>query len=209
MNDPRPLPWINYLTIMIVVSVLTVVAVDRLQWSPSLRLLTTHLYRTVIYFGAFAVILGTLNILWLHLQRIRRGERGWANSIVLLLTAVIVIAAGVLDPAGAQSVLVEWIFDSLIFPGQATLFALLAFFMVSAAFRFLRIGRPGAGWLLAGALVILLIQMPATNRSLPAGAGKIGDWLLNVPVMATLRGAILGSSLALLLAGLRFVTGRT
>jgi hypothetical protein len=50
--------------------------------------------------------------------------------------------------------------------------------------------------------------MPATYNLLPASYGEWMGWLLQVPVMATVRGAILGSTLALLFLSVRFLLGR-
>jgi hypothetical protein len=103
---------------------------------------------------------------------------------------------------------VEWIFDAIIAPGQASLFALLAFFMAAAAYRYMRIGRPGGAWMLAGVLAIFLVQMPASAAMTPPAFGPVVDWLLVEPVTATVRGVLLGSSLGLLIVGLRFLLGR-
>src|SRR5690242_16801919 len=89
------------------------------------------------------------------------GVAGWPHSLALVATLVAVFVAGLLNANGVRGPIVEWIFDSVIAPGQATLFALTAFFMAAAAFRWLRIGRAGGGWMLVGALLILLAQMPA------------------------------------------------
>jgi hypothetical protein len=84
----------------------------------------------------------------------------------------------------------------------------LAFFMAAAAYHYLRIGRPGGAWMLAGVLVIFLAQMPASVSILGPDFGSIVNWLLIEPVTATMRGVLLGSSLGLAIVGLRFLFGR-
>ena len=99
-------------------------------------------------------------------------------------------------------------FDAIIAPGQASLFALLVFFMAAAAFRHLRLDRPGGAWMLAGALLVLLAQWPLLAQWLPPAFAGVTFWLLDGPVMAALRGLLLGSGIALLVIGLRLLLGK-
>jgi len=199
----------NYFVLLIIIGCLILIIIDRTGLFPFLRLVTTTLYGWVLLLGGFALLLGVVNVLLVHVQRIQSGQAGWTHSLVLVATLCAVFVAGLLDGNGTHSQMVEWIFDRLIAPGQAMLFALTLFFMGAAAFRWLRIGWDGGGWMLAGALLMLLAQMPATNPLLPPAWLDLTRWLLTVPVMATLRGALLGSGLALVIASLRFLLGRS
>lgn len=206
-----PLPrfsLINYLVLLILISCLVLVILDRTGLMPPLRSLTTLLYTWTILLGAFALLLGVVNVLLVHVQRIQSGQSGWPYSLALVATLVAVFVAGLLQTDGVRSSMLEWIFDSLIAPGQAMLFALTAFFMAAAAFRWLRIGRVGGAWMLAGALAILLIQMPAANSALSPAWSQLANWTLSGPIMAIMRGALLGSGLALLISGVRFLLSR-
>lgn len=199
---------INYLLLLIVPACLLLVVADRIGVMPLLRLVTTTLYRWAILLGAFALLLGVVNVLLVHIRRIQSGLAGWPHSLALVAALVAVFVAGLLNTDGIRGAIIEWVFDSIIAPGQATLFALTAFFMAAAAFRWLRIGRAGGGWMLMGALLILLVQMPAANNELSPFWGYLTNWMVSVPIMATMRGALLGSGLALLIAGVRFLIGR-
>ncbi len=206
-----PLPrfsLINYLVLLALLSCLVLVIVDRTGLIPPLRALTTLLYSWTILLSAFALLLGVVNVLLVHVRRIQSGQVGWPYSLALVATLVAVFVAGLLHPDGVRGPMLEWVFDSLIAPGQAMLLALTAFFMAAAAFRWLRIGRVGGVWMLAGALLILLVQMPAANSVLSPLWVKLANWTLTVPITAIMRGAILGSGLALLIAGVRFLLGR-
>ena len=120
----------------------------------------------------------------------------------------VILAAGVINPAGANAPVLTWVFDSLVAPGQMAIFALLVFFMAAAAYRFLRINRPGGAWMLAGALIVLVAQWPLATQWLPPAFAAATFWLLDAPVMAALRGLLLGSGIALLVIGLRLVLGK-
>ena len=149
-----------------------------------------------------------LNVLWLHVRRIALGQRDWGLSLILVATLLAVAAGGLLNPAGPASPLSSWIFVNLIAPGQAALFAMLIFFMAAAAFQYLRVGRPGGVWMLTGALLILVVQMPIAGPWLPPWLGALAQWWIDVPGMAALRGLLLGSGLATLVVGLRMLVGR-
>lgn len=163
----------------------------------------TTLYHWALLLGAFALLLGIVNALWFHLGRVQRGQKEWPLSLLLLIVFAIVFAAGVTE--GTAGPLVEWVFDAVLAPGQATLYALTGFFLLGAAYRYLRIDRPGGPWILAGAMLMLLVQTPFPHQHLPAVLVSLVDWLLVWPVMAAMRGALLGSALAVLFISLRLI----
>jgi hypothetical protein len=199
---------ISYLLLLIVVGCFAVIVLDRVFGVPVLRQMSTALYQWTIVLAAVALLLGVANVALVHVQRIYAGGRDWGNSLLLVVVLLTVFIAGLVEPNGATGEVVEEIFDAIIAPGQASLFALLAFFMAAAAYRYLRIGRPGGAWMLAGALVIFVVQTPASASMLPPTFGPIVNWLLIEPVTATVRGVLLGSSLGLVIVGLRFLLGR-
>jgi hypothetical protein len=197
--------WINRLGIVIIVMVAALIIASRFHLLPGLQLMATILYTWVLLLAAFALLLGIASVAWVHLGRIQGGEPEWGLSLILLIGLLGVFVIGILSPAGTNSPLIEWVFDALIAPGQASLFALTGFFVVAAAYRYLRLDRPDAIWILMGALLALLVQTPLSQQLLPPIFTSLADWLLVWPVMAALRGALLGGALAALLVGLRLL----
>ena len=155
--------------------------------------------------GGFAVILGIANAVRFHLVRVQRGQREWLLSLLLLTVFALVLGAGLSSPEGTTGLLSEWVFDALLAPGQATLFALTGIFLISAAYQFLRVDRPGGAWILAGALLMLLVQTPFLFQIVPRSLVDLVDWLLSWPVMAAMRGVLLGGALAVLFISLRLI----
>ncbi len=197
-------------TLLVVVVSFVVIALDRAQvFGDSLHATTSLLYSWTVILGAFALLLGAFNVAWVHLRQVQDGLTGWGNSLVLLAAFFTVFVAGLLNPAGTSSPMVEWLFTNLIAPGQAALFAVLVFFMAAAAYRMLRVSEPGGVWLLAGALLMLVSQLPAGAGIVPDAMVDATAWLLDAPVMAALRGVVLGMSLAAVLVGLRTILGRS
>jgi len=111
----------NYFVLLIIIGCLILIIIDRTGLFPFLRLVTTTLYGWVLLLGGFALLLGVVNVLLVHVQRIQSGQAGWTHSLVLVATLCAVFVAGLLDGNGTHSQMVEWIFDSLIAPGQAML----------------------------------------------------------------------------------------
>lgn len=208
MNSERQFQA-NYPLIFVFLLCFVVIGTDRSGLFAALRPLTTVLYRSVLLLSAFALILGVINILWVHLRRVQSGQREWTHSLVLLLVAIMVLAIGLAIGNGTTEPLLEWLFQHVITPLQSALFAVTAFFLAAAAYRFIRIGRSGGTWILVGALLMFFIQMPASSALLTDTTRAGFDWLLNQPIMAALRGVILGSSLAMLVVFVRFVLGRS
>ncbi len=198
----------NLLVVILIVAALAVLLLDRLGIAPALNTVLALGYQWLILLAGVALLIGVANAAALHLWRIQSGRRDWVLSLVLVAVLLAVFVAGVISPAGANGPLLGWVFDYLIFPSQSALFALLIFFMAAAAFRYLRMDRPGGIWMLAGAVVVLLAQWPLATQWLPPVFVQAVFWLLDGPVMAALRGLLLGSGIALLIIGLRLLAGK-
>ncbi|RIK40186.1 MAG: hypothetical protein DCC55_15825 [Chloroflexi bacterium] len=195
------------LSLAFVAACFVIILLERTGVAPQLRPLTSALYSWTVLLAAFALLLGVANVALVHFRRIYTGQRDWVGSLALLVALFAILLTGLFDTRGMTAPAVDWFFDAIIAPGQATIFALLAFFMAAAAYRYLRIGRRGGAWMLAGALVIFVAQLPIF--ALPPAAQTVFNWLLSQPISATFRGVLLGSSLALIVIAVRFLLGRT
>jgi hypothetical protein len=89
---------------------------------------------------------------------------------------------------------------------ESTLFALLAFFMASAAFRSFRVKNFETFLLVSFTIIVLLGQVPA-GFQIWDQFPLIKDWVMRVPVMAGARGILLGVALGTIATGLRILLG--
>jgi hypothetical protein len=154
---------------------------------------------------AFALLLGLANVLRVHLGRINRREPGSAYSAILVVSAISVIVAGVVGRAiNLQDSVTDWIFQYVYQPLSATLFSLLAFLMVSAAVRALRIGNVESTLLMIGALIVLLGQIALQPFS---GLQELARWFQTYPVLGVLRGVLIGSALGAIATSMRYILG--
>ena len=106
----------------------------------------------------------------------------------------------------------RWIYDQLYSPMSATMFALLAFFIASAAFRAFRIRTTEAALLAVAALLVMLGRVPIGNQLSgwlpePLQLASIQDWIMNWPQTAAKRAILIGAALGVMATGLRVILG--
>lgn len=174
------------------------------------RDLTSLFLQLVLITVAVTVLIGVVNLLLVHLRRVRRRSGGWGYSIVLIVGALAVIALTALERAGVLTgdpPLTRLLLEDIQVSIESALAALLLFALVYGAVRATRRQR-FSGWtlLFTAALLVAL----AGALSLP-GLGLLADlrgWLLAVPVSAGARGILLGIALATVVAGVRVLIGQ-
>ncbi len=99
-----------------------------------------------------------------------------------------------------------WMFENVQAPMQATVFALLAFFVASASFRGFRARSFPAAVLLVSALLMLLSRSNI-GGFFSDGLPQIADWIRNYPSMAARRAILIGIGLGSLTTSLRVIIG--
>jgi hypothetical protein len=120
--------------------------------------------------AAMAFVLGGANLFTHHLQKISARRAGWGYSAVTLAAFLTTLTVGVLKVGvaspnpdypwsghhQAEGSALWWIFEYLYRPLTATMFALLGFYVASAAFRAFRAKNAEATLLLSVALIVFL-----------------------------------------------------
>ncbi len=169
----------------------------------SLRNLGSVLLGWAAVVVAFAILLGVLNLLRVHIHAIRTRQRSWFYSAVLLISLALTIIIGRDGPASAGG---RNLFEYVLRPLESTLFALMAFFIASAAFRAFRIRNFETFLFVGFAIIVLLGQVPAGFQLWP-DLPLIKEWVMRVPVVAGARGILLGVALGTIATGLRILLG--
>jgi hypothetical protein len=176
--------------------------------NPLLDAIGTYFIDTAVIIAAFALFLGVLNVLRVHARKLHSRKQGAGYSVVLLLAMFTVLAFGLFPvpgkPSGPSQPIVHWIFQNIQVPIQASLSALIVFFIVTAAYRLLRIRNLESLVMLIVALLVLVGQV--TVGLLPVLPG-VRNWILDVAAMAGVRGILLGVALGALLTGIRLLLG--
>jgi len=171
----------------------------------SIDALGLYLVRTASVVAAFALVLGMVNVLTVHLGKLYGREKGWGYSMVLLGALFFTLAVGFLT-GGPTSAWVQGLFETVLFPLEATLFSLLAFFVVTAAYRAFRVKSFETGLFVVFGILVLLGQVPV-GAMLWDQLPVIRDWVLDVPALAGARGILLGVALGTVATGLRVLLG--
>lgn len=155
--------------------------------------------------AAVAIVMGLFHLLYVHMQRIRRGGMNAAYSIVLIAAALVTLAVLIIGRiSGDQRFASLIIFDGVIVSTQSALGALVAVFLALAAFRMVQRRRSvGAVFFLVSALVVLITQVP-----LPGDNG-IASFLAGVRILfdaittGGMRGLLIGVALGTLATAFR------
>jgi hypothetical protein len=191
----------KWLPTAIAIGVGLVVLLDFFFTLPLLDFIGIEFREWTIILTGFAVLLGLANLLQVHLSRIfRRSEPNTGYSVIVLLTAATVFLIGLLF--GLPSAQMDWLFNNMYVPLQSAFFALVAFFLATAAYRALRARSIETTLMLVAALIVFLGQTP-----LLSGLTQLKEWILNVPSTAGARGILLGVALGTIATGLRLIVG--
>jgi hypothetical protein len=153
----------------------------------------------------FGMLLGVISLCMMHTAKIRRKAPKWQYSFFFFAGFIVTALAGFIG--GTQKGgLYMWLFENMQMPMSATMFALLAFYMASAAYKAFRARSAEATVLLVAAIVVMLAQVPLgvkISRYLP----DISQWILDVPNLASKRGILLGVGLGSVATTLKILLG--
>jgi len=163
------------------------------------------LVRWAAIITGFALLLGFANVISVHIGRIRTKKPGLIYSIVLLIALLVTLIIGFSSggPAGNNT---QLLFEHVLLPLEATFSALVALFIVTAAYRAFRIRDFESFFFVLFAVIVLLGQLPLGIyiwSELPV----IKDWIISVPTLAGVRGILLGVALGTIATGLRVLIG--
>jgi hypothetical protein len=168
--------------------------------------------------GAFALVLGLGSLFRTHWDKIRRRRRGeWPYSIVTLASFALMVWAGVFYGTGEGALgrrlvavedgaLFQWLFDNVQVPLDATMFALLAFFIASAAYRTFRARNLEATLLLITAVIVMLGRVPL-GEMMYERMPDLYEWIMQYPAVAGKRGILFGVALGSIATSLRIILG--
>lgn len=186
-----------------------------------------------IIVSGFTTVLGLDSLIQYHLLRIRDRRKDRGYSVVLLVALFVTFALGLYSWIRFRSPLepispTGWIYNYVLLPLQGTMFALLAFFITSAAYRAFRVKSLESTLLLATACLVMLARVPIGNWLWAQVAHLVGlivpqidaralaqtkvlsnptNWILSVPQMAAKRGIGFGIALGSIAMSIRIILG--
>jgi len=191
---------------------LTITFVLGILISSDYFLVFAPLQKTAVTFNDFATIvatfalgLGAASLTLMHSKKIidRSGE--WYHSVLLVASLLSVVAVGLIF--GVPSDAFQFQFKNIYSPLEATVFSLLAFYLLTTAYRALRIRTVETTVFLVSALAVVMMNAPVTEF-LWGGFTNIGSWVLNVPNTAGQRGILIGAAIGAVALAIRTILGR-
>lgn len=140
---------------------------------------------------SFLLGLGVFSILRIHVGRLVKQQKDWAFSLVLLLSMFLMCGVGYWEWVSSTFVLkgtdfndrANWqaanyikffMFDGLLQKMDGAMFSIIAFYIMSAAYRAFRIRSVEATILLAAALIMMLNLLALTDLASTQIVGLLG-----------------------------------
>lgn len=158
----------------------------------------------------FALVLGVTSLFHIHAVKIRRREAGWGYSLVLYAGVALTTAVGmwVTGKETLDGVMTAfgWIYTYGMVPLQGSMFALLAFFIASAAYRSFRAKSKEAALLLLAAVIVMMGRVPLGEYLVPL-SGDLSQWIMNVLNASARRAILIGISLGAVALSLKIIFG--
>ncbi len=167
-----------------------------------------------IIIGIFTLVVGIGSLVNLHYDRVSKQKENWPYSIVTLSALLFMTLLGLFSPDAIQNPrgLFMKMYFFVLSPVQATMFALLAFFIASAAYRAFRAKTLLATLLLLSAAVVMLGRVPIGDMLtswLPEGLrfSDIAKYILDYPNTAAKRAIYIGVGLGIAATALKIILG--
>ena len=171
---------------------------------PILLDLRVMLTNWAIIIAAMAVLIGLYNLIAVHMEKIRAGQKGSFYSGVLIFALILTFAYGLVF--GPQDVYLRAVVDAVIVPVEASLMAILTVTLIYASIQLLRRRLNVLSVIFLVAAVLFLIAfMPTPFGPIP-GDQALAQ-LMNVFSQGGARGLLIGIALGALLTGLRVIFG--
>ena len=204
------------LAIVTIVGLLTLATYYVPAKASSAYLETLNQWEVIV--AGFAFLLGLISLLMTHWKKIAKKEDGWGYSLFVFIGFLGVVIPGIASH-GAQTnegmqTSLGWAFTYLYNPLAATMFAVLAFYIVSTAFRSFRIKSAQAFVLFIAAFILILGNVPLGQMIWDSllgwtklGIGDIIQWIMQVPSVAAKRGIMIGITIGAVVTSLKIIFG--
>ena len=167
--------------------------------------------------GGFTLLLGVVSITRVNWAAVKNRKEGWGYKLLTLISIFAMAIPSVLPESWSSlfgrnpGSIYDWLFVYLDSPMMATMFATLAFYIASAAYRAFRARSAESTILLLTATVVMLWRVPMGEAFLNLFPGDIPSFLntyvMNGANLAVQRGIIIGAALGAASMSLRIILG--
>ena len=167
---------------------------------------------------AFAFLLGLISLFFSHYNKISRKADGWGYSVFVFVGFLAMVLPAYLSHGkqmtDAGLTPLGWSFKFIYNALSGTMFAVLAFYIVSTAYRSFRIKSMQAFVLFVAAFILILGKVPLGQIIWDSVLGWTGqgvsdviEWIMQVPAVAGKRGIMIGISIGAIVTSLKIIFG--
>lgn len=183
--------------------------------------------------GGFTLLLGVVSIVRVNSKVVKQKKAGWIFNLATLISVFAMALPSMLPVTKTSNLgsiiysifpeswgrlfgtgtgsIYDWLFNYLDAPMMATMFAMLAFYIASAAYRAFRARNAEATLLLVTAVLVMLWRIPMGEAFLRLFSdnipGYINSYIMNGVNVAVQRGIIIGAALGAASMSLRIMLG--
>jgi len=185
----------------------------------------------VTIISGFTLILGVVSILRVNMRKFQQKKEDRWYSLVTIIALLVMAIPGIfpgpetevgkalytilpewIGKYGSQNgIIVTWLFDHVDAPMMATMFATLAFYIASAAYRAFRARTLEATLLLAAAIIVMFWRVPMGEAVLNLISPDLPEWVNTILMRgvnaSVQRGIIIGAALGAASMSLRIILG--
>lgn len=171
---------------------------------------TSDTFRSwMVLVATCSLFVGAISLTMLHTKMIQRRSEEWPYSILVLVFMAAITITGLPLPEvglGTENPIFDFLFVNILTPLGGTMYSIIAFFITSAAYRAFRARNVEAALVLISGLLMVCKNAPVMT-SFWAPFVAIGDWIFDVPNMATMRAVIMGTALGAIALAVRTLLG--
>ncbi len=168
--------------------------------------LQTLLLNWAIILAGVATLVGIFNLLSVHGDKIRRGEKGSTYSALLVISMLVTVFFGII--LRPQHEIMQILLNGIIIPTEAALLGLLTISLLYAAIRLLRHRADLMSIVfLVTAAIIFLGSATLPFGDIPLVGTLIRPWVSQILALGGARGILIGVALGTLTTGLRVMFG--
>ena len=180
---------------------------------PSMDSIRLILLRTGLVLAAVALLVGIVNLVTVHIKKLRKESEYSGYSLILLISLAVTLIIGLIDMVQTYLVgrpnfqITNWVFTNIQLPIETSLLAITTISLIYAAAGILR--KRMNMFSISFFFVVLLVLLGSFSippTTLPY-LQTIRDWILRVPALGGARGLLLGITLGTITTGVRILLG--
>jgi hypothetical protein len=172
---------------------------------PGVQSVTADILKWATLLGGFMLIYGGLEALRYHSKVVYKKQRNWYWSAYFVAIVLVYVFSGLIQ--GSKGMIPQWLFNNMLDPASATMYSILAFYIISALYRTLRLRSIELAILSLVTIIVVAANDPIITIYVPQ-LTAVRDWFISVPNVGANRGFVIGAAIGAIFLGVRVFLGR-